>query len=93
MRWSDITWPPSGTQPAARPVRAPCTVTGTGAPGTDASSRNTCRTSASSAGCEIVSARPCVRDSSRRKPARVSSTGLISAMAVAFLDRRNRPWG
>ena len=63
MRERFSTCPPSGTAPAARPVRAPCTVMGTAL---GCRSRSTARSSSSVRGNEMLSAVPRVRDSSCR---------------------------
>lgn len=79
-----MTWPPPGTAPAARPVRAPWTVTGGGAAaepsGRVRSARRTERISSSSAGNEMESALPTLRDSSCRYSAYSRVMGWIAVI-------------
>lgn len=69
-------WPPWGTAPAARPVRAPWTVIGTCSAW---SFRRMARTSSSVVGNEILDASPDVRDSSRPYSSNSSLKGLMAA--------------
>ena len=81
MRDAFSTQPPWGTAPAAKPERAPCTVTGTPVA---CRACNASRTSASDSENTILSAEPTLRDSSRRYSSNSSVQDTIPAIGSPF---------